>query len=91
MPPAFSQAVRRLAKVIVLGGAEKDLLGRAEEEEEEEECRRRLMVARLYERIVMRRLAEAWRANKESEILRNTTCRFAFSTFRACPPPPPTE
>jgi hypothetical protein len=35
MTPAFSQAVRRLAKVIVLGRAEKDELGRAEEEEEE--------------------------------------------------------
>jgi hypothetical protein len=69
MPPAFSQAVCRLAKVIVLGDAEKDVLGRADEEEEE--SRWGLMVARLYERMVMRRLAEAWRTHKESEIGRH--------------------
>jgi len=75
--PAFSEAVRRLVKAIVLGRAQEDDNDDDDDEEEQESSRQGLMVARLYERIVMRRLAEAWRAEwraeKESEILANAT------------------
>ena len=76
LPPAFSHTVCRLAKVIVPGDAEKDVLGRADEEEEE--SRWGLMVARLYERMVMRRRAEAWRAHKESAIGRHVNIDFGM-------------
>ena len=80
MPPKFSEAVRQLAKVVMLGRAQEE---EAEVEEEEEEGSRwGLMAARLYERMVMRRLAEVWRAEKESEILANTTV-FLSTIHRA--------